>query len=45
LEALCDPLPDKDKCINLVEEYSNKIINTILDDIKDESVCAEIGYC
>lgn len=47
LEALCDILPmdPKAKCVNFVDTYSNKVINTIIDDVKEESVCAEIGYC
>lgn len=45
LESLCDPLPSKAKCIDFVEANTAKIINTLLNDVKEETICAEIGYC
>ncbi|KAF0763241.1 prosaposin isoform X1 [Aphis craccivora] len=45
LESLCDVLPNKDKCINFVEQYTEKLLNTLIDDVKEQSICAEIGYC
>lgn len=47
LEGLCAILPvsKKTKCVDLVEAYTDKFINTVIDDIKEENVCAEIGYC
>lgn len=45
LESLCDALPNKDKCVDFIETYTEKIINMVLNDISEESICAEIGYC
>ncbi|VVC25407.1 Hypothetical protein CINCED_3A004152 [Cinara cedri] len=45
LESLCDPLPNKAKCIDFVESNAEKMMNTLINDIKEESICAEIGYC
>ncbi|XP_015370577.1 PREDICTED: prosaposin-like isoform X1 [Diuraphis noxia] len=45
LESLCDVLPIKDKCVNFVEKYTEKLLNTFIDDINEQSVCVEIGYC
>uniref|UniRef100_A0A2H8TIU9 Sulfated glycoprotein 1 n=1 Tax=Melanaphis sacchari TaxID=742174 RepID=A0A2H8TIU9_9HEMI len=45
LESLCDVLPNKDKCVDFVEQYSEKFLNTLIDDIKEQKVCAEMGYC
>jgi len=47
LEGLCAalPPPKKGKCVDLVAAYTDKFVNTVIDDIKEESVCMEIGYC
>ncbi|XP_008187613.1 uncharacterized protein LOC100169068 isoform X1 [Acyrthosiphon pisum] len=45
LESLCDVLPNKDACVSFVEKYTEKFLNTFIDDIQEQSVCAEIGYC
>jgi len=45
LESLFDPLPIKDKCVTFVETYTDKFMNTLIDDINEQSVCEEIGYC
>lgn len=47
LEGLCTtlPPPKKSKCVELVETYTDKFVNTVIDDINEESVCTEIGYC
>lgn len=45
LEALCDALPNKEKCIEFIQTNTEKVINMILNDISEESICTEIGYC
>lgn len=45
LEGLCDALPNKTKCVDFIETYTEKLVNTVIDNINEKSVCAEIGYC